>query len=578
MTLLPAVFSRKFFEAGDRFMLIGSGSVGGKAEGLARFHEILQHHRKELERFPQAEISIPRMAVIGTDHFAAFVERNNLSGLTDDSATDDRINREFLKASLPAELVGDLRALINGVHSPLAIRSSSLLEDELRRPFAGIYQTKMIPNNQPAADTRFSKLVEAVKFVYASTFSQSARMYRRALNEMPEERMAVIIQEVVGCRHGDRFYPDISGVARSWNFYPVGTAKPEDGVVQLALGLGKTIVDGGLCWTYTPSRPTAPPPYADVRELSELTQSEFWSVNKGLPPGYDPLKETEYLKRGFLAEAEVDGTLGMLASTWNDASDRLTPGIADRGIRVVTFAPILSSKENQINDLVRTLLRVCEEDLSSPVEIEFAVTLKPFRVGCLQVRKMLVQEEQVDLCDTDLAGPHVLAGSDRVCGNGVNNTVCDIVYVVPERFDKSKTAAMAVELESVNRSLVGEGRQSLMIGFGRWGSSDPWLGIPVNWGQISSARAIIEATLPSMNADLSQGSHFFHNLTSLGVSYFSVHHEGDFAVDWAWLASQRSVSEGAFVRHVRLSAPLEITVDGRKGKGVICHKLRESDE
>jgi Pyruvate phosphate dikinase, AMP/ATP-binding domain len=570
MTRMPAVFKRKFFDATDRFMLIGSGSVGGKAQGLASFYEILHSHQRELGGF--AEVSIPRLAVIGTDQFTAFMERNRLYELTADSVPDDRIIREFLKAALPMELVGDLRALIEGVHSPLAIRSSSLLEDEVLRPFAGIYQTKMIPNNQPAADARFAKLVEAIKFVYASTYSRSARMYRRALKETPEERMAVIIQEVVGSRHGDRFYPDIAGVARSWNFYPTGAAKPEDGVVQLALGLGKTIVDGGLCWTYSPSRPASRPPYANMRELSELTQSEFWSVNMGPPPGYDPLKETEYLTKGSLANAEEDGVLGMLASTWNDASDRLSVGIADRGTRILTFAPMLASTDLRINDLIRTLLLICEQDLSSPVEIEFALTMKPLRVGCLQVRTMLVRDEQIDLPDGDLTGPRVLVASNRVCGHGVNNSISDIVYVVPERFDKSKTAAIAGEMESINRALVEEGRQSLMIGFGRWGSSDPWLGIPVNWGQISSARAIVEATLPSMNAELSQGSHFFHNLTSFAVSYFSVHHEGDFAVDWEWLASQRSVSDGAFVRHVRLPDPLEIKVDGTKGRGVIRRK------
>ncbi len=569
MTSTPSVFSRNFFGAEERFSAIGSGSVGGKAQGLQMFQNILDHHADECARFSEVEISIPRLAVIRTDHFAAFMDRNGLSDLALSNEPDERITREFLKADLPAELVGDLRALIAEVHTPLAIRSSSLLEDAMHQPFAGIYQTKMIPNNQPEIDTRFAKLVEAVKFVYASTYSQSAKSYRRALADAPEEQMSVIIQEVVGNTHGNRFYPELSGVARSWNFYPTGSAKPEEGVAQLALGLGKTIVDGGLCWTYSPSRPKASPPFANVHELAEQTQTEFWSVNMGPPPAYDPMKETEYLFKGSLADAEQDGTLGMLASTLNPGSDRLSVGIADRGARILTFAPMLVSNHLPVNDIIRTLLAACEKDLSASVEIEFAMTLQPLRFGSLQVRKMLVSSDKVEIREQELSGDLVLASSDKACGNGRNNGISDVVYVVPDMFDKSKTSMIAADLEKINRSLVEEGRQSLMIGFGRWGSSDPWLGIPVNWGQISSARAIIEATLPSMNVDMSQGSHFFHNLTSFGVCFFSVHHESRFSVDWSWLNSQKAVHETQLVRHIRLSKPLEIKVDGRKGMGVI---------
>ncbi|HLA68142.1 MAG TPA: PEP/pyruvate-binding domain-containing protein [Bacteroidota bacterium] len=568
-TKIPSVFSRKFFDAAERFSIIGSGSVGGKALGLEMFQTVLEQHADLRAKFPEVEISIPRLAVIGTDHFTAFMDRNRLRDVADSSEPDEKIIREFLKADLPAELVGDLRALIEGVRTPLAIRSSSLLEDAMHQPFAGIYQTKMIPNNQPEIDTRFAKLVEAVKFVYASTFSQSAKTYRRALADVSEERMAVVIQEVVGKTRGGRFYPELSGVARSWNFYPTGSARPEEGVVQLALGLGKTIVDGGLCWTYSPSRPKASPPFASVHELAEQTQTEFWSVNMGTPPAYDPITETEYLTRGSLADAEQDGILGMLASTLNPESDRLSVGIADRGMRILTFAPLLVSNHVPVNDIVRMLLAACEKDLSAAVEIEFAMTLNPLRLGCVQVRKMLVSTDKVEIGEGELSGEHVLAASDKACGNGHKNDIVDIIYVVPDTFDKSKTRTIAADLEKLNLPLVEEGRHSLMIGFGRWGSSDPWLGIPVNWGQISSARAIVEATLPSMNVDLSQGSHFFHNLMSFGVSYFSVHHEGGFSIDWAWLKAQKAVQETSFVRHVRLKKPLAIKVDGRKGMGVI---------
>jgi len=568
---IPSVFSRRFFGAEEQLSLIGSGSMGGKAQGLEQFQSVLEQLEGDCKKFPEIGISIPRLAVIGTGHYAAFMDRNRLRELAASLEPDDKIIRGFLKADLPFELVGDLRALIEGVHTPLAIRSSSLLEDAMNQPFAGIYQTKMIPNNQPDPDIRFAKLVEAVKFVYASTFSQSAKSYRRVLPDAAEEQMAVIIQEVVGNRHDERFYPELSGVARSWNFYPTGSAKPQEGVAQLALGLGKTIVDGGLCWTYSPSRPKASPPFANVHELAEQTQTEFWSVNMGSPAAYDPMKETEYLVRGSLVDAEQDGTLAMLASTLNPASDRLSIGVADRGPRILTFAPMLVSNSLPVNDIVQMLLRACEKELSAAVEIEFALTMHPLRFGCLQVRKMLVSGDKIEISERELSGDQVLVASERACGNGRNNNICDIVYVVPERFDKSKTAVIAADLEGINRSLIEGGRTSLMIGFGRWGSSDPWLGIPVNWGQISSARAIVEATLPSMNVDMSQGSHFFHNLMSFGVCFFSVHHEGQFVIDWAWLAAQKAICETSFVRHVRLNKPLEIRVDGRKGMGAI-HK------
>ncbi len=545
--------------------------MGGKAQGLEEFQNVLEQHADECKRFPEIEISIPRLAVIGTAHFASFMDRSRLRELAASSEPDDKIIREFLKADLPFGLVGDLRALIEGVHTPLAIRSSSLLEDAMSQPFAGIYQTKMIPNNQPDADTRFAKLVEAVKFVYASTFSQSAKSYRKVLPDASEEQMAVIIQEVAGNRHDQRFYPEVSGVARSWNFYPTGSAKPEEGVAQLALGLGKTIVDGGLCWTYSPARPKASPPFANVHELAEQTQMEFWSVNMGTPPAYDPMRETEYLMRNSLTEAEVDGTINMLASTLNPASDRLSAGIADSGARILTFAPILVSNSIPVNDIIRMLLKACEKALAAAVEIEFAMTLHPLRLGCLQVRRMLVSGDVIEISDRELSDDQVLVASDKACGNGRNDNIRDIIYVVPERFDKGKTSVIAAELENINQSLVEEGLTCLMMGFGRWGSSDPWLGIPVNWGQISSARAIVEATLPSMNVDMSQGSHFFHNLMSFGVCFFSVHHEGQFVIDWAWLAAQRAIRETSFVRHVRLNKPLQIKVDGRKGMGVI-HK------
>ena len=333
------VFDRKFWDGTFRCTQIGSGSIGGKASGLVFIKDLLAE-QIDPASFPDVDINVPTMAVIATDCFDQFIAQNRLAELPFDEMPDDRIAHAFQKGDLPVELLGDLRALIVQVKTPLAIRSSSLLEDALERPFAGVYATKMIPNNQPDPDTRFRRLVEAIKFVYASTYFREARDYIRTTGTKPsEEKMAVIIQEVVGQRRGDRFYPDISGVARSYNFYAFEPARPEDGVVTLALGLGKTIVDGGIAWTFSPAYPKKPPPFASVQELLKGTQTEFWAVNMGKPPAYDPVSETEYLVHPNLSDAEADEALYFLASTYDPERDRVVPGIGSRGPRILNFAP-----------------------------------------------------------------------------------------------------------------------------------------------------------------------------------------------------------------------------------------------
>ncbi len=561
-------FDRSFFTSEERITRIGEGALGGKARGLLLARDILRH----MSPPSGFRVTVPRMAVITTDVFDAFMDRNALGAVVASSRPDDRLALAFQRAELPVEMVGDLRALVEAAHTPLAVRSSSLLEDALYRPFAGVYETKMIPNNQPDADTRFRKLAEAVKLVYASTFFQSAQGYRRATGQGEQgEKMAVIIQEVVGRRHGDRFYPDVSGVGRSYNFYPSGAARPDEGVVSLALGLGKTIVDGGQCWSYSPAHPTAPPPYASTGDLLDNSQNSFWAINMGRPPEYNPIAETEYLLRGRLSDAEEDGTLRYLASTYDARSDRLSPGVGVSGPRALTFAPLLVLRQRPLNDLLKTLVATCERALECPVEIEFALDLgpEPAELGFLQVRPMVVSHERVDISDGELAGPGLLLASRRAMGNGRVDTILDVVYVKPDGFDARFTRAIAAEIESLNLRLLEEERPYLLIGFGRWGSSDPWLGIPVSWGQVSGARVIVEATLPGMDVEPSQGSHFFHNISSLGVGYLMAPHRGQPPTDWAWLEAQRSVAETDHVRHVRLRRPLLVKIDGRVGRGAV---------
>ncbi len=524
---------------------------------------------------PDIEVNIPTLTVIGTDFFDAFMKQNNLYDVALSDMRDDQIANAFQRAELPPQLVGDLRALVAQVHTPLAIRSSSMLEDAMFEPFASVYVTKMIPNNQHDTDTRFRKLVEAIKFVYASTFFTHAKNYIRATEHTTsDEKMAVLIQEVVGCLVNNRFYPHISGVARSYNFYPMGPAKPEDGVVDLALGLGKTIVDDGIAWSYCPAYPQANPPYNSISDMLKQTQREFWAIHMGAPLEYDPIKEVEYMVRYNLADAESDDTLHFIASTYKAQDDKIVMGTAEKGPRVIDFARILKLEDIPLNRLLKELLKACENALESMVEIEFAMTVgmgpraEP-RFGFLQVRPMVVSRTVVDVAAQELEEPSILAASECVLGNGMINNIRDIVYVKPDAFDVAQTPVIAKELERINYSLISAGIPYLLIGFGRWGSSDPSGGTPVNFGQISGARVIVEATLPNMNFALSQGSHFFHNITSFRVLYFSVDQMGKYRIDWDWLDKQDTVSDMKFVRHARLASPLDVKVDGRKGRGVI---------
>jgi hypothetical protein len=441
----------------------------------------------------------------------------------------------------------------------------------------------MVPNNRPDADTRFRMLIDAVKFVYASTFFRAAKSYVRATeHSSADEKMAVIIQEVVGGRFGDRFYPHAAGVGRSYNFFPAKGTDPRDGVVNLALGLGKTIVDGGCSWIYSPARPKAPSPFGTIREMLKLTQLDFWAVNMGPPPAYDPTAEAEYLVKSALSAADYDDTLSRVASTYDARRDRLVPGTGVEGPRVINFAPLLSDPGFPLNQAIRELLSLGEGVLDDPVEIEFAITLprddrENARFGFLQLRPMLVSEEEVEVSDEELESADLLLASECVMGNGAVDGIRDIVYVRPERFESRHTPRIATELEFLNRPLLEESRPYLLLGFGRWGSSDPWLGIPVKWGQIAGARVIVESTLPGMDKEPSQGAHFFHNLISFQVSYLCVRHDdastaGARNIDWEWLGRQPCCVESEHVRHVRLDEPLRIKVDGRSGRGAVWHR------
>jgi phosphoenolpyruvate synthase/pyruvate phosphate dikinase len=413
-------------------------------------------------------------------------------------------------------------------------------------------------------------LIDAIKFVYASTYTEKARQYRQLTGHKDEdEKMAVIIQETVGKRFANRFYPELSGVMRSYNYYAMKPAAPTDGVISLALGLGKTIVDGGVSWSYSPAYPMVEPPFVSVDKLMEATQTKFWSVNMGELNGYEPFKETEYMTQESIAEADEDGSLYHLVSTYDPESERLMPGMGMKGARALTFAPLLVLKTLPFNDLIGRVLKICEKSTGLAVEAEFAMTFHPNRFSLLQVRPMTVPSAEVHLTDKDLSGEDVLASAEIILGNGSVDNIRDIVFVKPETFDIMATDKVVPELVQMNRMLLDQGKPYLLIVYGRLGTTDPWTGISINWEQVAGAKVIVEATRDDVKVELSQGSHYFLNLINLGVKYFTLPAGSPHKVDWDWLSRQPVKNETTFLKHVELKKPLHILADGLSSKGVI---------
>lgn len=554
---------------------MGTGSFGGKAEGLKLLYEIAEN--PIFGKYPDFEVSIPKTIVITTSYFDEFMEQNNLYQVALSDNDDKRITHQFQKAPLPPGILGDLRAIASIATTPLAIRSSSLLEDSAETPMAGIYATKMIPGNQPDSDTRFLKLTEAIKLIYASTFFSAPKSSMVATgNNIYTEKMAVIIQDVSGILHNRRFYPDISGVARSFNYYPTGHSKPENGVISLALGLGKFIVDGGNPWPYSPNHPSAPPPYNSINDMIKNTQVFCWAVNMKPISTYNPISENEYLIRVTLKEAEYDNTLKYAVSTYDPYSDRLESGlsISSKGPRVITFAPILQNREIPINEILIDLISVSKEKLESQLEIEFAVTISKDSeikntLSMLQLRPLNISEEKVSLDINNIKKEDIILKSKNSMGNGTNKKIKDIVFINPDDFNFKDSIMIAREIEAINKKMLDENKRYILIGFGRWGSSDPWLGIPVNWSMISAAGVIVEASLHGRPVDMSQGSHFFHNIANLKIPYICIDDFSDDYLNWDWINTFFDNTKEEIVKRISLENPLTVTIDGRIHTGII---------
>ncbi len=553
----------------EHYSKIGYEEIGGKASGLIQLMKLIDYERLN-DYLPEINVSVPRFTVVASEFFDKFIKKNKLLEIDFESSSDSQIALHFLQAELPTELVGRLWELIRKVKYPLAIRSSSLLEDAVYEPFAGVYATKMIPNNQFRTEERFRKLVDAIKLVYASTYFEAARTYMQATkHNINDEKMCVIIQDVVGKRYGDRYYPHISGVTRSYNYFPTGHAQPSDGLVNLALGLGKTIVDDGISWSYSPSYPRANPPYNSLEDLLRISQNYFWAVNMGETGYFDPTKETEYLIRLSYTEAEKDGTLKFLVSTYDPVDQRVYPGPSAKGIKFINFAPILIFEQVPLNSLLIKVMEVVKNYLGQPVETEFAVTLDdqkgvPANFCLLQMRPMAFNSQDVEVDRSVLNDSDIILYAEIAMGNGIIENIWDVVYVKPEVFEVKNSLKIASEIKQINNKFNKSGRRYLLIGFGRWGTSDPWLGIPVNWVDIHNALTIVETKSKEINFDFSQGAHFFHNLTSFQIPYLACN-----SVDWQWLNKQEVVEETENVRHVKLKKPIIVKVDGKRNVGVV---------
>jgi CheY-like chemotaxis protein len=562
------------FETSVNMARIGAGSIGGKARGLAFVGTLLKQFGIR-DHFSETRIIVPGSVILCTGVFDQFIEENNLRDVALGSSDEAEIRRRFQAARLPEQTVAQLASYLSGITYPLAVRSSSILEDSLYQPFAGVYETYMVPNNAPSLEARLADLTAAIKGVYASTFASDAKDYIRATNyRLEEEKMAVIVQRLLGNPWGDRFYPHFSGVARSHNSYPAPPMRSEDGIVALALGLGQSVVDGSAGLSFCPRYPQQVPQLSDPQEFVQNSQRTFYALDlAGDAAGPSPRDSRP--SRFDLDLAERDGTLAAVGSTYSIENDALYDGVARAGIRVVSFAPILKWGTFPLPDILRFLMDMGAWGMNSPVEMEFAVNLDPRtggprQFGILQLRPLVVNQEVGDLRIDDAREEDLVCRSPKVLGSGRIDHLRDVVLVDVERFDRSKTREVAAEVAEYNARLTAAGTPYLLLGVGRWGSRDPWLGIPVAWGQISGARVIVEAGFTDFRVEPSQGSHFFQNLTSFQVGYFTVNeHVNEGFVWWSWLLAQPPVTRKTYTRHLRFDQPVVVKMNGRTQEGVI---------
>jgi CheY-like chemotaxis protein len=575
-------YDRETFDEAESVARLGGGSLGGKGRGLG-FASALMNMYRVKDEIEGVRISVPPSIVLSTNVFEQFLEQNNLRDFAIETSDDEAIVKKFLDAELPARMVESIASFLDSICFPLSVRSSSLLEDSQYIPFAGVYNTYMIPNNHKNSDARLEELMSAIKRVYASTFSVRAKRYFQPTPfRLEEEKMAVIIQKLIGVRHGDRFYPDFSGVARSHNYYPIGPMSAVDGIASVALGLGKTVVDGGRALRFCPKYPKHLVQFSTVEDALNYTQRDFWALDiPGETCGEDPRREFLLTAYGLDA-AEEDGTLNALGSTYSPENDAIYDGISRQGTRIVSFAQILKGDYFPLMKILDLMLELGSKGMSAPVEIEFAVNmsatnteLREFHL--LQMRPMVINFEREHLKLKEPIKGEVICKSSSVLGNGIIRDIKDIVVVDADRFNRSESPIAAREISLYNMELTSREIPYLLIGVGRWGSADPWLGIPVMWDDIWGAKVIVESDLTDFSIAPSQGTHFFQNITALKVGYFTVNPAaGGGFINWKWLSGQKAVSEKQYARHIHLEDPLLVVMDGHTQEGIIAQAENES--
>lgn len=567
-----AIYKKDRFDEYSNFARIGNGSLGGKGRGLAFMGAMVKRHHGLY--FENMNVEIPHTVVICTDLFDEFMETNNLYPIALQDTPDEVILEHFLNANLPTRLLSDVMAFFEVIKGPIAIRSSSLLEDSHYQPFAGIYSTYMMPRLDNA-EAMLNSLRNAIKAVYASVFYHDSKAYMTATqNLIDQEKMAVVLQEVVGSSYGNRFYPTLSGVARSLNFYPIGNELPEEGIANIALGLGKYIVDGGLTLRFSPAHPHHVLQTSTLDLALRETQTQFYALDMN-GNGHAPRVNDDFnLLKLNVKEAEGDGSLKFAASTYDPYDLVLRDGVYAGGRKVVTFANILQNDAYPLAEALQHMLRIGQEEMGRPVEIEFALNIPPdtqknVTFYLLQIRPIVDNKEEINE-DLSLIGEEqTILSSKQALGQGIINDVYDIIYVKTEQFNAQNNQLIAYDIEKMNRRFDNSDDGFILIGPGRWGSSDPWLGIPVKWPHISNARLIVECGLKNYCIEPSQGTHFFQNLTSFGVGYFTINpYRGDGYFDEAYLNSMPAVEETLYLRHVRLRKPAVIKMDGRHSRGV----------
>jgi len=581
-------FDPEKFDLDTDFMKIGTGSLGGKARGLAFMSHQLGLDPSLGQKFPEIDITIPQTFVIATDGFNMFVEENKLSQLIEqDKMLDDtQVVERFLKAELPRSLKMNLRAYIENVHYPIAVRSSSLFEDAHYQPFAGLYKTYMLPNSGTSTEKRLEHLITAVKLVYASTYLKAPRSYTRStMHRTEDEEMAVVLQQISGTRYKNYFYPSISGVAQSYNFYPIAHLKAEDGISYIALGLGKIVMGGGKTLRICPKYPQFLPQFSMIDDILTNSQKYFYALKMDEFPTYEKLfgiSEDPCLTRLDIADAKDHPDVRMLCSTFNVQDNRIRDRFSDKDLPVLTFAGILKYNTFPLADILAEVTALGTQWMGASVEVEFTLDLpvegvrsKP-RFSLLQIRPMCQYKQNLGVKIAEKDIKKAFCHSTHSLGNGEYKDIRDIVYVDPRTFESDKMSLVAGEINKINATFKDTETRYVLIGPGRWGSSDRWLGIPVVWNDISNVGVMVETTIESVKADFSQGSHFFQNITALGIPYITVQDRGNDFIDYDFLAGREPVTTTRYLKHIRFDRPVRILVNGTTTQAVIMQGLDES--